>query len=66
MLRTDAAWQHLIEFILEGELRLAQASIEALGSFSDHPGLRERVVDAAADRAAPELDVALDRAFGSR
>lgn len=63
MLRTDAAWQQLIEIILDGELRLALASVEALGSFQDHPGLRERVVDAVADRGEPELDASLDRAF---
>lgn len=65
MLRTDAAWQQLIELILEGELRLAQASVEALGSFQDHPGLRERVADAVADRGDPDLDASLDRVFGS-
>lgn len=65
MLRTDAAWQRLIEMILEAELPIAQASVEALGSFQDHPGLRERVVDAVADRREPELDASLERAFAS-
>lgn len=64
MLRTDAAWQQLIETILDGELRLAEASIDALGSFQDHPGLRERVADAVADRGDPDLDAAFERAFG--
>lgn len=64
MLRTDAAWQKLIETILDGELRLALACVDALGSFQDHPGLRERVADAVADRGEADLQAAFDGAFG--
>lgn len=63
LLRTDAAWQHLIELIMDAERPLAELAIEALASFRDHPDLPQRVEDAVEDRGNDALRQTFEQAF---
>jgi len=63
MLRTDTAWQYLIERIMEGAPGEALAAVDALATFKEQPGLRERVEAAVLDRSASELSARFERAF---
>ena len=63
MLRSDAAWQLLIEFVMDGSRGEASDAIEALATFRDQPGLRERVQDAVMDRGDTEIQRCFDNGF---
>lgn len=65
MLRSDAAWQLLIEHIMEGAPPEATAALEAMATFKDQPQLRERVCAAVEDRADRSLTAAFERAFST-
>ena len=63
MLRTDTAWQFLIERIMEGTPGEALAAVDALATFKEQPGLRERVEAAVLDSADSDLRARFERAF---
>lgn len=63
MLRTDTAWQYLIERIMEGAPGEVIAAVDALATFKEQPGLRERVEAAVLDRADSDLRARFERAF---
>ena len=64
MLRSDAAWQLLIEMVMEGSRGEAVDAIDALATFKEQPGLRERVQDAAMDRGDAEIQRSFEHSFG--
>ena len=63
MLRTDTAWQYLVGRIMEGVPGEALAAVDALATFKEQPGLRERVEAAVLDNADPDLSDRFERAF---
>lgn len=64
MLRSDAAWQHLIEVIMDGERGEAVDAIDALATFGEQSDLHARVEAAVLDRGEPEVSARFERAFG--
>ncbi|MEM6994963.1 MAG: hypothetical protein AAF721_30905 [Myxococcota bacterium] len=65
MLRSDVAWQYLIEVIMDGGEGAPADAIDALATFKEHGGLRERVEAAAMDRGDAEIQAHFERAFDS-
>ena len=63
MLRTDTAWQYLVERIMDGAPGEGLAAVDALATFKEQPGLRERVEAAVLDNADEELRERFERAF---
>jgi len=63
MLRTDTSWQYLIERIMEGPPGEALPALDALATFKEQPGLRDRVEAAVLDNADPDLHARFNRAF---
>jgi len=65
MLRSDAGWQLLIELVMEGSRGEAIDAIDALATFKEQPGLRERVQDASMDRGDDEIQRSFEHSFGA-
>lgn len=63
MLRSDTAWQHLVEIIMDAPSAEALDAIDALGTFKEHGDLRQRVEAAVMDRADPDVDARFARSF---
>lgn len=63
MLRTDTAWQYLVERVMEGPPGEALAAVDALATFKEQPGLRDRVEAAVLDNGDPDVHARFERAF---
>jgi HEAT repeat protein len=65
LLRSDAAWDHLLGLVREGSPARARAAIDALATYREDPSLRERVIAAVQARGDAGLrahaQAALDR-----
>ena len=63
MLRTDAAWQHLVELVMDGERAEAIDAVDALATFREQGDLHARVEAAVLDRGDPDVSARFERAF---
>lgn len=66
LLRSDEAWQHLVELVLDAPSGLATLAIDALATFKDDNDLRERVNVVVEGRGTAEVTKRFQAAFGSR
>ncbi len=63
MLRSDVAWQHLIELVMDGSPGEAADAVDALATFREQSGLRDRVEAAAMERGDADLSERAARMF---